>query len=186
VNVTPTRLAGVLVVEPAVLADVRGRFFEAWRRDRYAAAGLPESFVQDNVSVSRAGVLRGLHVQHPEAQGKLISVLRGEVFDVAVDVRRGSPSFGRWAAVRLSGDTGRQLYIPPGFAHGFVVTSPDDALVSYKCTTYYSRDHDLAIAWNDPVIAIDWPVAEPILSAKDRSAPRLVDVPRERLPGFAT
>jgi dTDP-4-dehydrorhamnose 3,5-epimerase len=185
VNVTPTGLAGVLVLEPTVLDDARGRFFEAWRLDRYAAAGLPEWFVQDNVSVSRAGVLRGLHVQHPDAQGKLISVLRGEVFDVAVDVRRGSPSFGRWAAARLSGDSGRQLYIPPGFAHGFVVTSPDEALVCYKCTAYYSRDHDLAIAWNDPAIAIDWPVAYPMLSPKDDGAPRLADVDPERLPVFA-
>jgi dTDP-4-dehydrorhamnose 3,5-epimerase len=175
-----------VVVEPAVFVDPRGRFLETWSQARYAAAGVPQAFVQDNVSVSRTGVLRGLHIQHPQPQGKLISVLRGEVFDVAVDVRRGSPMFGRWVGVKLSAENGKQLYVPEGFAHGFAVTSREEAVVAYKCTAYYRADSDLAIAWNDPALGIQWPVDAPLLSEKDGRAPRLDEVPLERLPLLPT
>jgi dTDP-4-dehydrorhamnose 3,5-epimerase len=185
VKVTRAALPEVLVIEPAVFDDARGRFLELWRGDRYDGAGVRGPFVQDNVSTSRPGVLRGLHVQHPASQGKLVSVVRGEVFDVAVDVRRGSPTFARWVGLRLSAGDARQVYIPEGFAHGFVVTSQEDAVVTYKCTSYHRPDHDLAIAWDDPELGIDWPVRAPMLSARDRSAPRLRDVPAGRLPAFA-
>ena len=179
-----TALDGVLLIEPQVRADPRGRFLEVWQRDRYAAVGVSDPFVQDNVSVSHAGVLRGLHLQHPRGQGKLVSVLAGEVFDVAVDVRRGSPTFARWAGYALSADTGRQLYIPPGFAHGFVVTR-GDAIVAYKTTAVYDAAADLAIAWDDQDIGVAWPVAGPTLSDRDRGAPRLADLDPGGLPVYA-
>jgi len=180
-NVIATELPGVLILEPRVFGDARGFFFESWSQERYAAAGLPERFVQDNVSLSPRGVLRGLHLQWPNPQGKLVSVLRGEVFDVAVDVRAGSPTFGRWAAARLSDENKRQLWIPPGFAHGFQVVS-DDALFSYKCTEYYHPEHEATVAWDDPELAIAWPLTNPTLSAKDRAGVRLRELPTERQP----
>lgn len=150
-------------------------------RKRYADAGLPADFVQDNVSFSARGVLRGLHFQNPNPQGKLVSVLQGEVFDVAVDVRVGSPTFGRWVGASLSADNRRQLYVPEDFAHGFVVTS-ETALFQYKCTGYYHPEAEGAVAWNDADVGIEWPIADPVLSAKDRAAPSLSAMPAGVLP----
>jgi dTDP-4-dehydrorhamnose 3,5-epimerase len=178
---TPTALDGVLVIEPAVFGDARGFFFESWHRERYAGHGVPDTFVQDNVSRSTRGTLRGLHVQEPFAQGKLVQVLDGEVFDVAVDVRAGSPTFGRWVGERLSSENHRQIYVPPGFAHGFCVLSPS-VLLSYKCTELYHPEAELSIAWNDPALAIAWPITDPLLSMKDAAAPVLANVPSTRLP----
>jgi dTDP-4-dehydrorhamnose 3,5-epimerase len=182
-HVTPTALPSVLLIEPAVFGDARGYFFETYHRQRYSQSGMPREFVQDNVSRSARGILRGLHLQEPHAQGKLVQVLEGEVFDVAVDVRVGSPTFGKWAGERLSGENHRQLYIPEGFAHGFCVIS-ESALLQYKCTELYHPETELSIAWNDPELGIEWPVVEPVLSAKDRAAKRLSDIPRDRLPRF--
>ena len=176
-----TRLRGVLVVEPDVFEDERGFFLETWSQRRYAEIGIPDMFVQDNLSSSTRGVLRGLHLQHPNGQGKLVQVLQGEVFDVAVDVRVGSPTFGEWVGTHLSGTNKRQVFIPPGFAHGFCVVS-DTALFAYKCTEFYRRETELGIIWNDPDIGIEWPLADPQLSGKDAAFPRLSAVPRETLP----
>lgn len=178
-----TELPGVVIIEPRVFRDERGYFVETWNQRRYAELGLPPEFVQDNLSYSTAGVLRGLHYQHPQAQGKLVSVLRGEVFDVAVDIRRGSPTFGRWVGVPLSAENGRQLYIPGGFAHGFAVTGKD-AIFSYKCTDFYDPASEGSILWDDPDIAIAWPVRDARLSPKDAAAPRLRDVDPARLPAW--
>jgi dTDP-4-dehydrorhamnose 3,5-epimerase len=145
--------------------------------------GLPDKFVQDNLSSSTHGVLRGLHFQNPCQQGKLVYVLQGEVFDVAVDIRVDSPTFGHWTSCVLSGENLRQMYIPEGFAHGFYVTS-EQALFVYKCTEYYSPAAEISIRWNDPDIGISWPAAAPALSAKDAAAPRLRDIPKERLPAW--
>ncbi len=180
---TATKLPGVVILEPKVYADDRGHFLELWNQSRYAEAGLPASFVQDNQSFSRRGVLRGLHFQNPNPQGKLVFVLAGEAFDVAVDIRRGSPTFGQWFGVTLSGENKRQVYVPPGFAHGFAVTG-ETAIVMYKCTNYYDSRAEGSIAWNDPAIGIQWPVANPVLSDKDGRAPRLADVPADRLPKY--
>ncbi len=174
-KVKPTTFNDVLLLEPDVHRDDRGHFMEVWRRDTYTAVGLDETFAQDNVSYSKKGVLRGLHFQHPQAQGKLVTCLYGEVFDVVVDIRRGSASFGEWFGCRLSPASGRQLYIPPGFAHGFVVTSESAAFL-YKCTTLYDPRGQFSIRWNDPALGIDWPVAAPILADKDRDAPCLADL----------
>ena len=182
-KVERTKIEGPLIIEPAVHGDERGFFVETYSRDRYADAGLPRDFVQDNLSMSTKGILRGLHLQHPNDQGKLCSVLQGEVFDVAVDVRVGSPSFGQWVGVTLSSDNKRQFYVPPGFAHGFCVLS-DRAMFSYKCTDFYSARDEVSLAWNDREIGIDWPVESPRLSARDRQNPRLRDIPEERLPRY--
>ncbi len=178
-NVRPGSLEGLLIVEPEVHRDARGRFLETWSAGRYTKGGLPQLFVQDNVSVSGQGVIRGLHFQHPRAQGKLVSVLKGSVYDVAVDIRRDSPTFGHWAGFELSGERPRQVYIPKGFAHGFAVTSPE-AIVFYKCTEYYRKKDEGVIRWDDPEIGIHWPVSDPILSEKDARAPTLAEC--ERLP----
>jgi dTDP-4-dehydrorhamnose 3,5-epimerase len=183
-KITPTALPGVMLVEPRVFGDARGFFFEAYSAQRYADAGISGPFVQDNISLSRRGVLRGLHYQHPHAQGKLVGVLRGEVFDVAVDVRRGSPTFGRWVGECLSGENKRQLYIPPGFAHGFLVMS-DETLFAYKCTDYYHPEAERTIRWDDQRIGIEWPIDGPVLSAKDQVAMTLDAMPEESLPAFA-
>ena len=180
-NVIATELPGVLIVEPKVFPDARGFFVETYNKERYAACGIAVDFVQDNLSFSSRGVLRGLHYQNPHAQGKLVYVLQGEVWDVAVDIRPGSPQFGRWTAVTLSSDNKRQFYIPPGFAHGFCVLS-DTALFTYKCTDLYHPECDGGIRWDDPELGIAWPVAEPLLSDKDRKQPLLKDVPTGRLP----
>ena len=182
-RVTPTALPDVLLIEPAVFGDARGYFFETFHQKRYAELGMPNNFVQDNVSRSQRGILRGLHLQEPYAQGKLVQVLDGEVLDVAVDVRVGSSTFGKWVAETLSGDNHKQLYVPPGFAHGFFVLS-ESALLHYKCTDLYHPETELSIAWNDPQLAIDWPVRDPVLSKKDAAAPQLSAIPRERLPRY--
>lgn len=178
-----TNLSGCLVIEPQVHKDDRGFFFEAWNAGRFAERGLPSAFVQSNVSCSAKGVLRGLHYQWPRPQGKLVSVLEGEVYDVAVDIRRGSPTFGRWEAVILSGENKRQLWIPEGFAHGFAVLS-EFAVFNYLCTDVYVREADAGVRWNDARIGIDWPIGDPVLSAKDTSAPFLDDIAGDRLPVF--
>lgn len=183
-KVLETRLPGVLVIEPQVFGDDRGLLFESWQLERYKSVGIREKFVQDNVSRSSRGVLRGLHIQQPSAQGKLVSVLEGEVLDVAVDIRSGSPWFGKSVGERLSGSNHRQLYVPPGFAHGFQVLS-ECALFLYKCTEYYRPETEMTILWNDPVIAIEWPLAAPILSEKDRRGILLHDIPSDRLPAYA-
>jgi dTDP-4-dehydrorhamnose 3,5-epimerase len=181
VKVTPLAIPDVLLVEPRVLEDERGFFLETYREERYAALGIAGRFVQDNLSSSRSGVVRGLHMQHPRAQGKLVQVVSGEVLDVAIDLRRGSPTFGRWVGTKLSGDNHHQLWIPPGFAHGFAVVS-DRALLAYKCTERYAPEHELGVAFDDPALAIDWQVAAPIVSANDRKLPRLGEIDPERLP----
>jgi dTDP-4-dehydrorhamnose 3,5-epimerase len=177
-----TELPGVVVLAPRVHRDGRGAFLETWRAPRYAALGLPDRFAQDNLSVSAPGVLRGLHLQWPAAQAKLVWAAAGAVWDVAVDLRRGSPTFGRWAAVELTAAEFRQVFIPAGFGHGFVVTSEGPAAVCYKATAEYAPTDELTVAWDDPELAIDWPLPGPILSGKDRAAPRLRDIPADRLP----
>ena len=183
-NVIPTTLPGVLIVETRTFRDDRGYFLETWSAAKYGPAGLPTRFEQDNLSCSAPGVLRGLHYQFPIPQGKLVSVLRGEVFDVAVDIRVGSPTFGKWEGAHLSVENGRQLYIPEGFAHGFLVLGDEPALFAYKCTAGYDPHGQRSIVWDDPDIGIDWPIASPLLSPKDREAPRLRDVPEGQLPVF--
>jgi dTDP-4-dehydrorhamnose 3,5-epimerase len=179
-----TDLPGCVVIEPAVHGDARGWFYESFHAEKYKNAGLDLRVVQSNVSRSAHGVLRGLHYQWPNPQGKLVGVIAGEVYDVAVDIRVGSPTFGRWAAVILSADNKRQFWIPEGFAHGFAVLS-DHAIFSYHCTALYDRAADAAIRWNDADLAIDWPISAPLLSDKDAKAPFLREVPPERLPRYA-
>ena len=162
----PTELPGVVIIEPKVFEDERGFFMESFHRQKFAAAGIDVEFVQDNHSRSRAGVLRGLHYQFAHPQGKLVRAVRGSIFDVAVDLRRSSPTFGRWHGCELTEANRRQMYIPPGFAHGFCVTS-DVAEVLYKCTELYHPADERTLLWNDPVLGIDWPVASPVVSAKD-------------------
>ena len=175
-KVTPTDLPDVLVIEPQVFGDARGFFFESFNRRAFReAAGIDVEFVQDNHSRSARGVLRGLHYQIRQPQGKLVRCIAGEVFDVAVDLRRPSPSFGRWAGVTLSAENKRVVWIPPGFGHGFLVLS-ELAEILYKTTDYYTPEHERSIAWNDPDIGIAWPLAgEPVLSAKDKVGARLRD-----------
>lgn len=182
-KVTRLALDGVLLVETQRFHDERGSLRETWRESRYLEAGISERFVQDNASYSKKNVLRGLHLQHPSGQGKLVSVLAGEILDVAVDVRRGSPTFGKWVAERLSAENAFQLYIPAGFAHGFAVTS-DDALVLYKCTDYHVPGDELTVRWDDPDIGIEWPLSSPIVSAKDANGIRLKDIESGRLPSI--
>lgn len=182
-KIIETQLPGVLIVEPKVFGDARGYFMESFQTERYAEAGITGPFVQDNLSFSRRGILRGLHLQNPQSQGKLVQVLQGEVFDVAVDVRVGSPTFGRWEGVILSAENSRQYYVPPGFAHGFVVTS-DTALFAYKCTDYYMPQFEISLLWNDRDIGIEWPITEPQLSAKDAAGVRLADIDPACLPKF--
>lgn len=178
-----TALSGCKVIEPAVFGDDRGFFFETWNADRFTEHGLPGAFVQSNVSASANGVLRGLHYQWPRPQGKLVTVLEGEVYDVAVDIRRGSPTFGQWAAVVLSAENKKQFWIPEGFAHGFAVLS-ERALFSYLCTDVYVKEADAGIRWNDADIAVDWPISAPTLSGKDETAPFLKDIAEDRLPVY--
>jgi len=183
-KVATTSLPGCLLIEPAVFGDDRGFFYESWNAARYAEHGIPERFVQGNVSSSARGVLRGLHYQWPNPQGKLVSVLEGEVYDVAVDIRRGSPHFGRWTAAVLSAENKRQFWIPEGFAHGFLVLS-ERALFGYLCTAPYDKAADAALRWNDAAFGIDWPDSSPILSEKDGNAPFLADIAEDRLPVHA-
>jgi dTDP-4-dehydrorhamnose 3,5-epimerase len=174
-NAIRNHLQGPLLIEPKVFGDPRGFFLETWHRQRYRDLGIDADFVQDNLSYSRRGILRGLHYQKPCAQGKLVMVLQGEVFDVAVDLRRSSPTFGQWHGVTLSAENKHQFYVPPGFAHGFAVIS-EAALFHYKCTEFYSPKDEQAIRWNDPDLKISWPIAEPVLSAKDAQAPFIKDI----------
>lgn len=180
-KVTETPLPGVRLLEPVVHTDDRGYFYESFHRERFIAAGIDVSFVQTNVSHSRRGVLRGLHYQWPHAQGKLVSVLEGEVFDVAVDIRPDSPTFRRSFACMLSEQNKRQMWIPEGYAHGFCVVS-DHATFMYQCTALYDRSSDAAIRWDDASLSVDWPLTEPSVSPKDASAPFLDAVPIDRLP----
>jgi dTDP-4-dehydrorhamnose 3,5-epimerase len=178
----PTALPGVMLVEPVVHRDSRGFFLETYHERRYREAGIAATFVQDNHSRSGRGTVRGLHFQVRRPQGKLVRAVAGEMFDVAVDIRRGSPTFGRWVGARLSSENFRQIYVPPGFAHGFCILS-DVGEVEYKCTELYDAEDELGVAWNDPQIGIEWPLAEPLLSAKDKAAPRLAEV-MDRLPVY--
>ena len=171
----PTDLPGVVLIEPDVYRDSRGFFLETYHQKRYAEHGIEGPLVQDNHSHSQRGTLRGLHAQIRRPQGKLVRAVEGEMFDVAVDIRRGSPTFGKWVGFVLSGENFRQLWIPPGFAHGFCVLS-ERVHVEYKCSDFYDPGHELGIAWNDPEIGIAWPIQGPILSSKDASAPRLAEV----------
>ena len=179
-----TGIPGPLVIEPNVHGDARGFFMETWHAARYRSVGLPDRFVQSNLSRSGPGVIRGLHYQFPKPQGKLVSVLEGRVFDVAVDIRSGSPTFRQWAGVELSAENHRQFYIPEGFAHGFCVLG-ESVLLSYLCTAEYNAEYDAAVAWDDPDIGIRWPVRNGTLSARDSKAPRLADIPVAALPRFA-
>lgn len=182
-KVIDTDLPGCVVIEPQVFGDDRGAFFESFNLDKLGRHDISPRFVQGNVSTSRNGVLRGLHYQWPGPQGKYVSVTEGEVWDVAADIRRGSPTFGRWTAVVLSAENRRHFWIPEGFAHGFVVLS-ERAVFTYLCTAVYDPKADAAIRWDDPDLAIDWPVAVPTLSGKDAAAPFLRDVADDRLPRF--
>ena len=178
-----TDLPDVIVIEPVVHRDSRGFFLETYHARRYREAGIAATFVQDNHSRSMRGTVRGLHFQVRRPQGKLVRALFGEMFDVAVDIRRGSPTFGRWVGAHLTAENFRQIYVPPGFAHGFCILS-EVGEVEYKCTELYDPEDELGIAWNDPQVGIEWPLSEPLLSAKDKAAPRLADV-LDRLPAYA-
>ena len=178
--VETTPLAGLLLIKPDIFGDERGFFQETWNLRRYTEAGLDRHFVQDNLSYSRKGILRGLHFQNPHPQGKLVHVLQGEVYDVAVDVRADSPTFGQWYGVTLSAENHYQLFVPECFAHGFCVTS-DMALFAYKCTDFYRPKAEFSVLWNDPDIGIEWPVDHPELSEKDRNAPRLSEFSQDSL-----
>lgn len=177
-------IPGLVVIEPRSFGDARGFFLETYHSRRYTELGVDARFVQDNLSFSPRGVLRGLHFQLPSLQAKLVSVMAGEVLDVAVDIRRGSPGFGRWATVRLDGESRRQLFVPRGFAHGFCVLS-ETAYFSYKCDDYYAPGDERCIAWNDPDLAIRWPLDAPTLSAKDSAGVRLRDFKAEELPAWS-
>jgi dTDP-4-dehydrorhamnose 3,5-epimerase len=174
-KVVPTALPGVLVIEPDVYRDERGFFLESYHAEKYAAAGIPARFVQDNRSRSVQHTVRGLHAQRRRPQGKLVQVLHGEIFDVVVDIRRGSPTFGRWVGLSLSAENFRQCYIPPDFAHGFCVIS-EWAHFEYKCTDFYDPTDELRLLWNDPAIGIEWPLPEPRLSDKDRAGQSLAEL----------
>jgi len=168
-------IPGVLIIEPKCFGDARGFFMETYQSERYAAAGVKRPFVQDNLSRSAHGVLRGLHLQNPGSQGKLVTVFRGRVLDVAVDVRRGSPTFAKHVAVELGDETNRQLWVPRGFAHGFIVLS-DTADLFYKCDASYSPKDEIAVRWDDPTLNIDWRIAQPRLSVRDAAAPVLAEI----------
>ena len=171
----PAAIPGVIIVEPDVFEDQRGFFLETYHVEKYRAGGISDVFVQDNQSRSAGGTVRGLHLQLGRPQGKLIRVIEGEIFDVAVDVRRGSPTFGKWVGVALSASNFKQCYIPRGFAHGFAVVS-DVAQVEYKCTDIYDARSEIGIAWDDPALGIAWPVSNPVLSDRDKQHPRLADI----------
>jgi len=187
----PVEIPGLVHIEPPKFGDHRGWFMELWNQDRYEHPDLPRTFVQDNVSWSARGILRGLHFQTENAQGKLVTVLQGEVFDVAVDLRRGSPTLGRWQGFRLDGSTRHQVYIPPGFAHGFLVLS-DAAMFHYKCTDKYNPKAEFTLAWDDPDVGIRWPdltssqPGGPLLSDKDKKGLRLKDLPLSLMPAFGS
>jgi dTDP-4-dehydrorhamnose 3,5-epimerase len=175
VRLLNTDLPGVLLVDPDVFRDPRGYFLETFHERKYREAGIPYSFVQDNQSRSTRGTLRGLHAQLRKPQGKLVRALQGEIFDVAVDIRPGSPTFGKWTGARLSGDDFRQMFIPPGFAHGFCALT-EIVEVAYKCTDFYDRSDEIGLRWNDPAVGIAWPIRDPLLSEKDASLPTLSEL----------
>jgi dTDP-4-dehydrorhamnose 3,5-epimerase len=175
VNVNESAIPEVLIVEPKLFGDSRGYFMEIYHSERYAASGIPSRFVQDNLSRSAKGVLRGLHIQNPNPQGKLVTVLRGSVLDVAVDVRKGSPTFGEHVAVELTDENRRQFWIPRGFAHGFIVTS-ESADFFYKCDALYSPKDEIVVRWDDPQLGIDWGNAAPIVSQRDKDGRRLANL----------
>lgn len=177
----PTSLPGVVLIHTPIFRDTRGHFLEIWKLPKYAGCGIPDRFIQDNVSFSTRGVLRGLHYQIPNPQGKLVCPLQGTIFDVIIDVRVGSPTFGLSETFTLDSTRGHQLYVPEGFAHGFSVIS-EEALVLYKCTQEFDPHGEGCIAWNDPDLGVNWPVALPNVSDKDRSAPRLSSIPSDKLP----
>jgi dTDP-4-dehydrorhamnose 3,5-epimerase len=179
-----TSLQGVFIIEPQMSVDERGFMMETYHQRRYAKSGINCNFVQDNLSRSIRGTLRGLHFQLKQAQAKLIQVIEGIIFDVALDIRRGSPYFGQWTSVHLSDENKRQLFLPEGFAHGFCVLS-ESAQVLYKCTDYYAAEDEGGVLWSDPTLAIDWPISQPLLSEKDSQLPYLADIPPERLPVYA-
>lgn len=178
-----TSLPGCVVIEPRVFGDARGFFYESYNEAKFREAHIDRKFVQSNVSRSARGVLRGLHYQWPHPQGKLVSVLEGEVYDVAVDIRRASPTFGQWTGVMLTAENHRHFWIPEGFAHGFCVVS-EFATFSYQCTDLYDAQADGGVRWDDPAIGIDWPISAPLLSEKDSKAPLLADVSPNRLPEY--
>jgi dTDP-4-dehydrorhamnose 3,5-epimerase len=182
-KILPSSLPEILIIEPSVFQDERGFFMETYEQRRYTEAGIESIFVQDNLSRSVGGTLRGLHYQVKHAQAKLIQVIEGTIFDVALDVRRGSPYFGQWTSVHLSDENRRQLFLPEGFAHGFCVLSAS-AQVVYKCTDYYAAEDEGGVLWSDPTLAIAWPISEPLLSEKDSQLPFLADIPPERLPVY--
>jgi dTDP-4-dehydrorhamnose 3,5-epimerase len=183
VKVVTTKLPGVLIIEPPLFSDERGYFFEIFNVKRYQEHGIATDFVQDNFSFSRKNVVRGLHYQITHPQGKMVFVVSGRVMDVIVDVRQGSSTFGQSITVELSGDSQRQVYIPPGFAHGFCVLS-NEAHFIYKCTDYYDHAGERGVYWNDPDLQIPWPVQDPILSVKDKASPYLKDIAVEQLPTY--
>ena len=176
IEATDLSLSGLKLIQPRIFPDARGHFLEIYHLPKWQALGVPDSFVQDNLSLSRKNVLRGLHFQYPEWQGKLITVVQGEIYDVVVDLRRDSATFGKWHGILLSGENHRQLWVPAGFAHGFCVTG-GEASVIYKCSTVYNPEHEYTLLWNDPALAIEWPVREPIVSEKDSRGLRLSELP---------
>lgn len=182
-NIIPTDLEGVIILEPKVFGDHRGFFLESYQKERYAKAGIDVDFVQDNISFSVRNTLRGLHYQLPRSQAKLVQALEGEIFDVAVDIRQGSHTFGRWTGVVLSSENRRQLFVPEGFAHGFCVLS-ETALFMYKCSDYYAPQDEGGIRWDDPELGIEWPVQTPILSERDRKYQELSRIDSQRLPAM--
>ncbi len=182
-KIIETELPGVYVIEPRLFEDSRGHFLETYQDLRYREHGIEERFVQDNLSWSSHGVLRGLHYQLGRPQAKLVTVVRGTIFDVAVDIRRGSPTFGRWIGVELDGESHRQIFVPKGFAHGFCVLS-ETAAVTYKCSDYYAPADERGLRWDDPGVAVAWPVQEPLLSEKDQNYPILDEIAEEDLPVY--
>ena len=182
-KVLPTEIGAVVIIEPEVFGDQRGFFLESFQRRRYGESGIDTDFVQDNISFSVRNTLRGLHFQNPRGQAKLVQVLEGEIYDVAVDIRRGSPTFGQWTSALLSGDNHRQFFLPAGFAHGFCVIS-ETALFMYKCSEYYAPESEAGICWNDPDLAIPWPIQNPILSQRDSNFPQLRAIDPNRLPVY--
>jgi dTDP-4-dehydrorhamnose 3,5-epimerase len=184
-KVKEAELREVLIIEPDTFPDQRGFFMETYHQEKYERLGIRTRFVQDNLSSSVRGTLRGLHYQHPRGQAKLIQVVRGEIFDAVVDIRSGSPTFGKWGGVKLSDESKRQLFVPEGFAHGFCVLS-ETALVHYKCGDFYAPKSEGGILWCDPDIGIEWPISDPLLSEKDSKYPSLKDMPKDRLPLYGT
>ncbi len=182
-KVIPTNLEKVFIIEPRAFSDSRGYFYETYHKERYVEQGICSDFVQDNFSYSIQGTLRGLHYQFPKPQAKLVQVLQGEIYDIALDIRRGSPTFGQWVGAYLSEQNKQQLYIPEGFAHGFAVLSPI-ALFAYKCSDFYAPECEGGVIWNDPDLGIEWPLDKPILSEKDSNYNRLKDIEPGRLPAY--